>query len=292
MKGKATAIGLLIAFLVTTAQPQKPRDMERLSRGVVAVRQADGKVFIGWRMFATDDERIAFNVFRSVNRAMPEKVNEAPINKVTFFIDGGSDATKGNAYSVREVINGKEGKPSESFTIAANAPPRQYISLPLQTPQGYTPNDASVGDLDGDGEYEIVLHQTGRGRDNSQAGMTDPPILQAYKLDGRLMWTINLGRNIREGAHYTQFMVYDLDGDGRAEIACKTADGTKDGVGTVIGDANADWRNPEGSTASGINSRGESGTRNTSGFILKGPEYLSVFDGRTGAALATTKYLP
>ena len=113
------------------------------------------------------------------------------------------------------------------------------------------------------------------GRDNSQAGMTDPPILQAYKLDGTLMWTINLGKNIREGAHYTQFMVYDLDGDGRAEIACKTADGTTDGKGKVIGDAKADWRNPEGSTAAGINSRGEQGSRNTTGYMLKGPEYLT-----------------
>ncbi|MEQ1762742.1 MAG: rhamnogalacturonan lyase [Pyrinomonadaceae bacterium] len=266
--------------------------MERLNRGVVAIRQADGKTFVGWRMFATDDERIAFNVYRSANGSKAEKINEVPISNVTFFIEGGSDSSKGNAYSVREVINGKEGKPSESFTLSANAPVRQYISIPLQTPQGYTPNDASVGDLDGDGEYEIVLHQTGRGRDNSQAGMTDPPILQAYKLDGRLMWTIDLGRNIREGAHYTQFIVYDLDGDGRSEIACKTADGTKDGVGKIIGDTNANWVNPEGSTAPGINRPGESGTRNATGFVLKGPEFLTVFDGRSGAALATTKYIP
>ena len=92
-------------------------------------------------------------------------------------------------------------------------------------------------------EYEIVLHQTGRAKDNSQAGITDPPIFQAYKLDGTLLWTINLGKNIREGAHYTQFMVYDLDGDGRAEIAMKTADGSIDAKGNVIGDSTKDWRN-------------------------------------------------
>src|SRR5207237_10410699 len=147
----------------------------------------------------------------------------------------------------------------------AGAPVRPYLAVPLQTPPGYAPNDASVGDLDGDGEYEIVLHQAGRGHDNSQAGETDPPILQAYRLDGRLLWTINLGKNIREGAHYTQFMVYDLDGDGRAEVAMKTADGTVDGTGAVIGDRKADWRNPRG-------------------YILDGPEYLTVFDGRTGKA--------
>jgi rhamnogalacturonan endolyase len=107
--------------------------------------------------------------------------------------------------------------------------------------------------------------------------MTEPPILQAYKLDGTLLWQINLGINIREGAHYTQFMVYDLDGDGRAEVACKTADGTVDGKGKVIGEPNADWRSKEGTAA---------------GKILDGPEFLTVFDGLTGAALATTNYIP
>jgi rhamnogalacturonan endolyase len=103
--------------------------------------------------------------------------------------------------------------------------------------------------------------------------MTDEPILEAYKLDGTMLWRINLGKNIREGAHYTQFMVYDLDGDGRAEVACKTADGTIDGKGKVIGDAKADRRNERG-------------------FILSGPEFLTIFDGLTGAALATTDYVP
>jgi rhamnogalacturonan endolyase len=85
--------------------------------------------------------------------------------------------------------------------------------------------------LDGDGEDEIVLKQEMRGRDNSQAERTGETKLEAYKLDGHFIWRINLGKNIREGAHYTQFMVYD--GDGKAEVVCKTADGT----GTPIGDA-------------------------------------------------------
>jgi rhamnogalacturonan endolyase len=174
---------------------------------------------------------------------------------------------------VREVHNNLEGAESRSFTMKAGTPGQPYLSLPLQTPTGYTPGDASTADLDGDGEYEIILHQTGRSKDNSQNGETDLPILQAYKLDGTLLWTTNLGRNIREGAHYTQFMVYDLDGDGRAEMVCKTADGTTDGQGRVIGDAKANYVNE-------------------SGRILSGPEFLTVFDGLTGKALATTNYVP
>lgn len=266
--------------------------MEKLSRGVVAVVQPDAKVFVSWRMFGTDPENIAFNVYRQADTEKAVKLTEKPITDVTFFIDDKADLKKNNSYFVRAVLNKKEKESSAKFTLKADSPARQYLSIALQTPKDYTPNDASVGDLDGDGEYEIVLHQAGRGRDNSQAGMTSEPILQAYKLDGTLLWTINLGKNIREGAHYTQFMVYDLDGDGRAEIACKTADGTIDGKGKIIGDAKADWRNPEGTTAEGINSRGETGRRNTSGYVLKGPEYLTVFDGLTGAELATTGYLP
>lgn len=265
--------------------------MEKLSRGVVAVNQG-GKVFVGWRMFGTDAVNVAFNLYRAADGGKAVKLNGKPIADVTFFVDEKADVTKTNAYFVRPIVSKKEQVPSSSFMLKAGTPVSQYLSIPLQTPAGYTPNDASVGDLDGDGEYEIILHQAGRGRDNSQAGMTDPAILQAYKLDGTLLWSINLGKNIREGAHYTQFMVYDLDGDGRAEIACKTADGTIDGKGKVIGDANADWRNPEGSTAEGIALPGERGSRNTTGYILKGPEYLTVFDGLTGAALATTKYIP
>ncbi len=265
--------------------------MEKLGRGIVAVKQADGNIFISWRLLGTDPEDIGFNVYR-VTEKKSAKLNDKPIANVTYFVDTKSDASKTNSYFVRPVLKGREQPPSQSFTISANAQTRQYLSVPLQTPTGYTPNDASVGDLDGDGEYEIVLHQTGRGRDNSQAGLTDSPILQAYKLDGTLLWTINLGKNIREGAHYTQFIVYDLDGDGRAEIACKTADGTVDGKGKVIGDANADWRNPDGTF---LTSRAPNGTerkQNVSGYILSGPEYLTIFDGRTGAALATTNYDP
>ena len=293
-----------IAFIIATllfsinanaqqqSQKRSLRQMENLGRGVIAVNQGGGKVFVGWRLFGTDPENIAFNLYRAEDNGKPVKLNDKPIADVTNFVDEKADLKKSNAYFVRSVINKKEGEPSAKFVLAANSEVKQYLSVPLQTPERYAPNDASVGDLDGDGEYEIVIHQVGRGRDNSQPGFTTEPVLQAYKLNGTLLWTINLGKNIREGAHYTQFIVYDLDGDGRAEIACKTADGTIDGKGKVIGDAKADWRNPEGTFVEVHNPDGPDRRQNVSGKILSGPEYLTVFDGLTGAELATTNFIP
>ncbi|MFD2580925.1 rhamnogalacturonan lyase [Pedobacter vanadiisoli] len=247
--------------------------MEKLDRGVIAIRQNSDSVYVGWRMFGTDADDIAFNLYRKTGNNPAVKLNHDPIIRSTNFVDVGVKFDLPNSYFVKPVLKGHELEASKAFTLIAKAPVRQYLTIPLRTPEGYSPNDASVGDLDGDGEYEIVLHQTGRSRDNSSNGPTDPPIFQAYKLDGTFLWEINLGKNIREGAHYTQFMVYDLDGDGIAEMVCKTADGTVDGKGKVIGDATKDWRNANGK-------------------ILDGPEFLTVFSGKTGEALATTDYIP
>ncbi len=264
------AVAVLL-FLVAGADAQRQR--ENLGRGVVAINQGEGKVYVGWRLWGTDPNDTVFNLYRATDGAAPVKLNDRPIVQSTNYVDSTADLSRSNAYCVKPVVNGQEKEASGSYSLKANTPAQPYLSIPLQTPEGYTPNDASVGDLDGDGEYEIVLHQAGRGRDNAQGGMTDPPVLEAYKLDGTFLWRVNLGRNIREGAHYTQFMVYDLDGDGRAEVACKTADGTVDGTGKIIGKADADYRN-------------------TRGYILDGPEFLTIFDGRTGAEIVTVDYLP
>lgn len=280
------------AMHVSADRGLRPRQMERLGRGVVAVHYQQGKVFVGWRLLGTDPDGIAFNVYRKTDGAGTVKLNAAPLTSATSFIDTNSDLSKANSYFVKPVLKGREQAASGGFKLSAAPPVRQYLSIPLQTPEGYSPNDVSPGDLDGDGEYELVVHQVGRGRDNSQTGVTTEPILEAYKLDGTKLWRINLGRNIREGAHYTQFMVYDLDGDGKAEVACKTADGTIDGKGKVIGDAKADYRQPEGATVMVKNRSGVEQKRDVSGFVLAGPEYLTIFDGQTGAALATTNYVP
>lgn len=272
----ALAIGLA-SFLAAAAPP--PRQMENLGRGVAAVNQGQGRVLVTWRLLGTEPENLAFNVYRATGGGLPVRLNAAPLTHATCYQDPGVDLARDNSYVVRAILDGRELEPSRPFLnkIPANSPARPYFSIPLRTPGGYSPNDVSTGDLDGDGEYELVVHQAGRGRDNSQRGLTDPPVLQACKLDGTFLWQINLGKNIREGAHYTQFMVYDLDGDGRAEIVCKTADGTVDGTGKVIGDPKADYVSPDGATL---------------GKVVTGPEFLTVFDGPTGAALATMDYQP
>ncbi len=266
-----TVFSLLLVFAISVQVTIAQRVMEKLNRALVAVPDGAGKAFLSWRSLAADPENLSFNLYRQEKGAKKIKINASPIVSVTSFLDSGLDSTKEYAYNITLLSNGKESETVSSFVFAANA--KRFLSIPLQTPTGYSPNDASVGDLDGDGGYEIILHQTGRGRDNASAGLTDPPIFQAYKLDGTLIWTINLGKNIREGAHYTQFMVYDLDGDGIAEVCMKTADGTIDGLGKPIGDSSKDYRNKDGK-------------------ILDGPEFFTVFDGRNGAALATVPYLP
>lgn len=306
-----TLFAFVAAAVTLTAAPAPV--LERLSRGVTAIHQPDGRVFISWRLLATDPANTAFNVYRTtaagaVTESGPfgsrpdalagtVKLNAAPLTGPTWFVDAGARLERETKYFVRTVAADAEGEPSAAFTLPAGAPPLPYHRVPLQTPAGYTPGDASLGDLDGDGDYEIVLKQEHRPRDNSQSGLTGETLLQAYRLDGTLLWTVNLGKNIREGAHYTQFMVIDLDGDGRAEVACKTADGTVDGKGQVIGDPAADWRAPAGPTVPSGDRTGSIMTpagrvAALEGHILRGPEYLTVFDGRTGAALATTKYIP
>jgi rhamnogalacturonan endolyase len=278
--------------------------MEGLGRGLVVVRSDGRSAYVGWRLLGTDPDDIAFNLYRAAGDHPPVRLNAAPLTKTTDFVDTALDPAAANAYTVRAIVGGKERGPSAPFVLPANAPIRQFLTVPLQRPPGgevpgppgtpsayvYRANDASAGDLDGDGEYEIVLKwDPSNSRDTASNGVTGAVILDAYKLDGTRLWRIDLGRNIRAGAHYTQFIVYDLDGDGRAEVACKTADGTMDGTGKTIGDAAKDYRSlltpTDGPRASGP-------TDPRYGKILAGPEYFTVFDGLTGAALATTEYIP
>jgi len=259
--------------------------MERLSRGLVAVTANNG-VYVGWRMFgfeydASAPTNVSYNVYR-------DGAKVANVTDSTNYQDSAGTSTA--TYTVRPVIGGVEGAVSETAKVL----PQQYLSVPLQVPAGgttpascptaseaysYSANDASPGDADGDGVYEIFLKwDPSNAKDNSQDGCTGNVFIDAYKVDGTRLWRIDLGPNIRAGAHYTQFVVYDFDGDGKAEMAVKTAPGTKDGTGQFL---------KLGPAASDTDS---TLYRNSAGYILSGPEYLTVFNGQTGAEMATVNF--
>jgi len=268
--------GLILVWLSDAVNAQ--RQMEKLDRGVVAYKTGD-PVLISWRIFGNEYYGVSYNVYRGST-----KLNSSPITGPSYYVD--NDNIYDSTYTVTAIVNGVE-QPSSS---PAPVWDQNYIDIPLQRPAdgtnpsgsySYSPNDASVGDLDGDGQYEIVLKwDPSNSKDNSYSGYTGNVILDGYELDGTHMWRIDLGINIRAGAHYTQFMVYDLDGDGKAEIACKTAPGTRDASGNYL----------KLGPASGADHTAD--YRNTSGYILSGPEYFTVFDGETGIELATAEYDP
>lgn len=258
--------------LETPAVTTLYRQMEGLDRGLVAIQTEDG-VFVSWRLLGTDPTSISFHLYRDGVR-----ITNTPITSSTNYLD--ENGQLDSIYSVAVVLDGVEYAAHDEAAVWSE----QYIDIPLNKPEdgatplgdpySYSANDTSVADLDGDGEYEIIVKwNPSNAKDNSHAGYTGNVYIDAYKLTGEQLWRIDLGRNIRAGAHYTQFMVYDLDGDGKAEIAMKTSDGTMDGVGNVIGQRNKDYRN-------------------SSGYIISGNEYLTVFDGLTGAAIDTVDYDP
>lgn len=270
---------------------------EQLNRGVVAFR-SEGKVIVSWRILTTDAVSQPFDIYRNGT-----KLNKRPIKRGgSFFIDNDPIPIEAT-YEVRGGgING-------SYTLMPDAP-EGYLPVTLQkpadgmTPDGqtytYSANDASVADVDGDGQYEILLlWSPSNAHDNAHDGFTGPTLFDCYTLEGRQLWRIDLGKNIRSGAHYVPFIFYDLDGDGKAELIVKTSDGTRDGLGRIIGDSLADYRHrPQPADSALIptpqrewskyNRKG----RPKTGRILTGAEYITVFNGLTGEAMDTKPYLP
>jgi hypothetical protein len=258
--------------LTTDAATVLQRQAEYLDRAPAAVQTGDGNL-VSWRMLGTDPDAISFHVYRDGKRITSE-----PITDSTNYLDDSGDAD--STYFITSVLDGVEVTVTKEFAVQSG----DYLAVPLDRPAdsytkdgqpySYRANDTSVGDVDGDGQYELfVKWDPTNSKDNSQSGYTGNVYLDAYRLDGTRLWRIDLGANIRAGAHYTQFQVFDYDGNGRAEVIMKTGDGTIDGAGQVIGNASADYRN-------------------SSGYVLTGPEYLTVFDGATGRALDTVDYVP
>ena len=274
---------LVLAAVAVQAQNTPVSQMEKLDRGLVALPNSSGSGnFVSWRYLGTDDPvRTTFNLKRN-GIVIKEKL------VVTNYKDtGGNNSSQ---YSVETVVDGKVVETS----APVKAWDKVWLKLPLNRPAGgstesgaytYSPNDCSVGDVDGDGKYELfVKWDPSNSKDNSQDGYTGNVIIDCYKLDGTLLWRIDLGRNIRAGAHYTQFMVYDFDGDGKVEMMCKTAPGSKDAAGNYVNQA-----------TDNTTIKNASNTKvwlSSSGRMDGGHEYLTVFNGETGAAIHTIAYNP
>ena len=317
MKKSLAILFTLQSLFISYAMAQYttyPEQMERLDRGVVALPAQDQGNFISWRLLGTDPKGTTFDLLRD-GKTIAKGL------KVTNYTDKKGTAT--SRYTVSPCLGGKpiaspkqgrlEGSSEQGRSEGSYPWPDLYCSIPIDRPEGgttpdgrsyqYRPNDCSVGDVDGDGQYELFLKwDPSNAHDNAHDGYTGDVIIDCYKikapsvsgepiaspkqgrLEGSPLWRINLGKNIRAGAHYTQFMVYDFDRDGHAELICKTAPGSMDGTGRYVTEAadDADIRVADN----------QADYRNERGRILSGPEYLTVFDGLTGRAIHTVYYRP
>lgn len=259
----ASAVSALLPNM--TASAEATFNVESLNRGISAINTGSG-MMVSWRFLANDADSAVFKLYRN-----DTLIYTSGADMATSYLDKEGNAA--SSYRVDTVVGGKVVS-SDNCSLISD---KNYFDIPMDIPASgsdytYSPNDCSVGDVDGDGTYEIfVKWDPSNSKDNSQSGYTGNVYIDCYRLTGEKLWRIDLGKNIRAGAHYTQFLVADFDLDGKAEMTCKTADGTVDGVGKVIGDASKDYRN-------------------SSGYILSGPEYYTLFDGATGAALDTVDY--
>ena len=271
------------------------RQMEKLDRGLIAIK-TDGGVYLSWRLFDSEDnifgsadKNVSFNVYRD-----GKKISEVATK--TNYVD----STVGTNYSVAPVMNGVEGDKCDAVTVNENS----YFDIPLSKPDDETiydpsgnelatysffPADCSTGDVDGDGEYEIIVKWTSSEHDVGSPG--DPAYsgtvhLAAYKLDGTKLWKndIALGKNVYSSAHTLQFLVYDFDGDGKSEVICQTSLGSKDGQGKYVSNA---AQTDEEIKAITDKENSTADYRSSSGVITKGEEFLTVFNGETGAAMDT-----
>ncbi|MFB6340616.1 T9SS type A sorting domain-containing protein [Saccharicrinis sp. FJH62] len=264
---KVKVVLLVVLSIVLTGPVFSQRQMENLKHGLVAVKTNSG-VFLSWRVLANEMKDVAYNLYKDGSL-----LNTEPISDISNYLD--ASGTTSSVYQVRPVIKGVEKNTNESASVWAT----NYKDIPVRKINGgygtYELNDASVGDLDGDGEYEIIVKRLALNMDISS---TDYHYLEAYKMDGTFMWAVNMGPNIYNAVEFN-FLVWDLDGDGKAEVALRTSEGFIDGVGNQMGDVDGDGKTNYRYSISSV------------GYRMEGPDYLSVLDGMTGEELARAEYI-
>ena len=274
-----TTFFLSAMLLCSNAQITPISQMEKLDRGLVALPANSGSGnFVSWRVLGTDDNNTRFDLVRNGTTIATDL-------EVSNYKDAGGNSS--SEYQVITKVNGETFSTSNPVKAWGEIYKKLKLDRPATGAQGgtYSPNDCSVGDVDGDGEYEIfVKWDPSNSQDNSNNGKTDNVYIDCYKLDGTKLWRIDLGVNIRAGAHYTQFQVYDYNGDGKAEMMCKTAPGSKDGQGNYVYQVATD------EIIKAANNTKDH--RTSAGRINSGHEYLTIFNGETGAAIHTIAYYP
>jgi len=262
---RRTIYASVVAILVAcpgVSRPERPTAIaaagqpggEALDRGLVARPLARGGVYVGWRLLASDPGNVAFNVYRRTHQTEAVKLNGEPLRKTTDFVDDSAVAGREHAWLVRPVVGGKEGSPSREVWATPGGKTEPHVTIKLQG--NYTFQKVGIADLDGDRQYDVVIKQPGDNIDPYVKYWKPSPDtykLEAYRHDGEFLWRYDLGWAIERGIWYSPYVVYDLDGDGKAEVAVKTGEG--------------DPRDPDGR-------------------VRTGPEYLSILDGSTGKVVA------
>lgn len=259
----------LIAIVLTIALASSAqRRMENLDRGVVAVKVNTG-VFVSWRTFATEWYNVTYNIYRDGT-----KLNAEPLSVSNYTDAAGTDAAQ---YTVRAVINGEEQTDSKAVTPWS----RQYKSIKLKyrNPSLYRINDCTTADLDGDGEYELIVKRVNT--DWSVANDSAFGVFEAYKLDGTFMWEINVGPNMVTDVEQN-IAAFDFDGDNKAEVYLRTTEGTVLPDGTVV----------KSKAGTVTNYRSLMSQSANLSYQCDGDEFLTLLDGETGKLLDHIEFIP
>lgn len=269
-------------------------DSQGVSDSKNAALTGISSALISWRMLLTDPDNIAFDIYKLEDGSEEVKLNDEPISKTSCWSDADINPNKTNYYRV--TLAGQEETLCD-YTFTPEMAMKFYREIVLSTsvPDGtltYAPDDIQLGELDGDGELEIVVKREPYDGANQGGWHNGTTLLEAYKMDGRLLWQIDLGINIRSGSHYTSYILYDFDGDGLCEIAFRSSEGTKFGNGKIITDTDGKVNDYRLRDVNGLGWYSKKSLFSTCGLIMEGPEYISICRGYDGREITRTPNIP